>query len=82
MVPEKDPSIPDDTFYVFPNRETIREYNEKELNRLDGPLEVLQAKNILATKRHFEPKLDEKDGKVHGIPLTSTLYLKRVQRWF
>ena len=82
VVPENDPSIPDDTFYVFPNRETIREYNEKELNHLEEPLEVLQAKNILATKRHFEPKVDEKDGKVHGTPLISTLYLKRVQRWF
>ena len=36
----------------------------------------------LVTKRHFEPKVDEKDGKVHGTPLLSTLYLKRVQRWF
>lgn len=41
VVPENDLSIPEDTFYIFPNRQRIREYNKKELSRLEGPLEVL-----------------------------------------
>ena len=79
VVPEYDPIIPDDTFYVFPKRAIVRKYNEQKLNQLEGPLEVLEATNILSTKRHFEPKVDEDDGKVCGTPLINTLYLKKVQ---
>ena len=34
VVTENAPRIPGDTFNVFPNKETIREYNEQEINRL------------------------------------------------
>ena len=77
VFPENDARIPEDTFYIFLNRGTIPEYNEKNLDQVDGPLEVLQATDILATKRQFEPKVDEKDGKVIGTPLVNTLYLKK-----
>ena len=37
----------------------------------------MQATIILTTKRHFEPSVDEKDGKVRGTPFVNNLYLKK-----
>ena len=54
----------------------MKKYNEKQLNLLEGELEVLQAKNILTTRKYFEPYVDEDDddGKVKGTPLINNLY--------
>ena len=55
----------------------VREYNDKMLNQLEGPMEVLPATNIMSTKKQFDPKIDDADGKVVGTPLTNVLYLKK-----
>ena len=77
VVPKNDPSIPNDTLYIFPRRKLVKEYNEKMLNLLDGDLEVLKAKNIMSTRKEFDPHVDETDGKVRGTPLQNVLYLKK-----
>ena len=56
VVPENDPRIPGDTFYVFPKKVIVKKYNEQKLNLLEGLLEVLEATDILSSKRHFEQK--------------------------
>ena len=80
VFPENDPSIPVDTQYIFPTKDMVKRYNEKELHRLPGDLEVMKATNILTTKKYFEPIVDEKDGKVRGTPLADVLYLKKGAR--
>ena len=77
VFPENDPRIPKDTLYVFPLKKMVKEYNEKQLSLLEGDLEVVCATNILSTRKHFDPPVDEADGKVRGTPLISKLYLKR-----
>ena len=76
VVPNNDPSIPKDTLYVFPRRTMVKEYKEKMLTSLDGELEVLPSKNIMSTRKQFDPYIDEADGKVRGTPLQNILYLK------
>ena len=77
VFPEHDSRIPKDTLYVFPLKRMVKQYNEKEVSCLEGDYEVLQAINILSTKKFFEPFVDEEDGKVRGTPLLNTLYLKK-----
>ena len=77
VFPEKDPHIPRDTLYVFPTRKLVKEYNEKQLNLLEGECEVLTATNILSTKKHFESSVDPVDGKVKNTSLLNKLYLKK-----
>ena len=77
VVSKDDPRIPEDTLYVFPRRKEVKEMNEHKLNLLEEDLVVLKATNILCTKRHFEPYVDEVDGKVRNTPLTNVLYLKK-----
>ena len=80
VFPENDPNIPMDTLYIFPTKEMVKRYNEQQLSRLEGDLEVLEATNILTTKKYFDPPVDEKDGKVRGTPLANVLYLKKEAR--
>ena len=80
VFPENDPSIPIETQYIFPTLDMVKRYNEKQLSRLPGDLEVLKATNILTTKKYFEPIVHEKDGKVRGTPLADVLYLKKGAR--
>ena len=77
VFPENDERIPKDTLYVFPRKKMVREYNEKMLNNVEGQLEVLQATNIISTRKTFDPYVDEADGKVRGTALTIVLYLKK-----
>ena len=77
VVPKNDPSIPKDTLYVFPRRTMVKEYNEKMISQLEGELEVLPSKNIMSTRKQFDPYIDEADGKVRGTPLQNILYLKK-----
>ena len=77
VVPKNDPSIPKDILYVFPRRTMVKEYNEKILSLSDGELEVLPSKNIMSTRKQFDPYIDEADGKVRGTPLQNILYLKK-----
>ena len=77
IFPENDPRIPKDTLYVFPKRKDVKKYNERQLNLVQGDLAVLEATNILSTRRHFDPYIDETDGRVRNTPLTNALYLKK-----
>ena len=47
------------------------------ISQLDGELEVLPSKNIMTTRKQFDPYIDEADGKVRGTPLQNILYLKK-----
>ena len=55
----------------------VKEYNEKMISQLEGELEVLPSKNIMSTRKQFDPYIDEADGKVRGTPLQNILYLKK-----
>ncbi|HIL27520.1 MAG TPA: hypothetical protein EYG21_09105 [Nitrospinaceae bacterium] len=77
---DDDPCIPQDTLYIFPLKRTVKKYNEKVLESLEGELVVLKATNILKTRKHFEPYVDKDDDKVRNTPLLSTLYLKKNAR--
>ena len=59
----------------------MRKYNEKLLHSLPGEYQILQAINILSTKKHFDPLPDETDGKVKGTPFIKDLYLKKGARF-
>ena len=77
VFPKDDPEIPKDTLYVFPRKKDVKEYNDKMINQLEGELEVLEATNIMATRKEFFPQVDSADGKVVGTPLVNVLYLKK-----
>ena len=52
----------------------VKQYNEKQLRLLEGDMEVLEATNILSTRKHFEPSVDIDAGQVRGTPLLNHLY--------
>ena len=79
VFPKNDPCIPKNTLYVFPKLETVNEYNRKIFGELDGDFDVIEAKNIMPTKKQFNPAVD-KDGKVNKTPLDNHLYLKKKAR--
>ena len=65
---------------MFPKKKTVKEYNERQLSLVEEELVVLQAINVLSTRSHFDPYVDESDGKVRNTPLTNVLYLKKGAR--
>ena len=71
-----DPAIPKNSLHVFPKLVMVNEYNHKKLNETEGELEVLTSKNIMPTRKEFNPKID-KDGKVDKTSLDHVLYLKK-----
>ena len=71
-----DPAIPKNSLHVFPKLVSVNEYNHKMLNETEGELEVLTSKNIMPTRKEFNPKID-KDGKVDKTSLDHVLYLKK-----
>ena len=79
VFPKNDPSIPKNTLYVFPKLEAVIEYNRKIFGELEGDFDVIEAKNIMPTKKQFSPAVD-RDGKVNKTPLDNHLYLKKKAR--
>ena len=52
---------------------------KKIFGELEGDFDVIEAKNIMPTKKLFNPTVD-KDGKVNKTPLDNHLYLKKKAR--
>ena len=67
------------TLYVFPKLDSVNEYNRKMFAELEGDFDIIEAKNIMPTKKEFNPAVD-KDGKVNKTNLDNHLYLKKNAR--
>ena len=64
---------------MFPKLDAVNEYNRKIFGELDGDFDIIEAKNIMPTKKQFNPVID-KDGKVNKTNLDNHLYLKKRAR--